>query len=331
MHRSFTDHFAALHRVSTHRRQFLRLGTATIGGVAAANFLSPLAFGGANSKPGKSVIFVYLAGGPSHLDMYDMKPEAPSEIRGEFRPMATKVPGMRVCELLPLHAQIADKLAIVNGVETIDTQSDSVVTTGYLAGDERPSLCQVAEVASGRAVHPGSPISSASQALSLAESGVPAVMVELGDSLPHGDWDTHGRVLSRRLNIFQELRAKLPAYDHFIHDLVTGLYGRGLDRDVLVVACGEFGRTPWINRYGGRDHWAPCGSVLFAGGGLRMGQVVGNTGRIGERSISKPYTAQNVLSTIYRHLGIDPALPITLADGSTGPLLDERQVIEELV
>jgi uncharacterized protein (DUF1501 family) len=141
-------------------------------------------------------------------------------------------------------------------------------------------------------------------------------------SLPHGDWDTHGKVLGRELSIFAELRDKLPAYDAAIHRLITGIFDRGLDQDVLVIAGGEFGRTPWINKYGGRDHWAPCGSLLFAGGGLKMGQTIGNTGPIGEReqSRSRPYSAQNVLATIYRHLGIDPAA-----------LLDDHRVIEELI
>ncbi len=277
----------------TTRRDFLRSGAMTLGGLALpAIFQSPLKAASIASRQNKSVIFVYLGGGPSQLDMYDMKPNAPLDIRGEFRPINTVVPGMRVCEHLPLHAKIADKFAIVNGVETIDTHSASVITTGYLADSQRPNLLEMK-----------------------------AVRFQTPD-LPHGDWDTHGKVLGRELSIFAELRDKLPAYDQAIHSLVTDLYDRGLDKDVLLVACGEFGRTPWINKYGGRDHWAPCGSVLFAGGGLKMGQVIGDTGPIGEReqSRSRPYTAQNVLATIYRHLGIDPA-----------PLLDDTRVIEELI
>jgi hypothetical protein len=347
MHRRSAESSAASGRVTSTRRRFLQAGSVALGGIAAAGMLPVAAFGSGTLRRGKSVIFVYLAGGPSHLDMYDMKPEAPVEIRGEFRPIATKVPGFRVCEHLPLHARIADKLAIVNGVETLDTQNDSVVTTGYLRQAQRPSFCEVAATV-GRVGAPkgysgfrvrqaevadfSDPVVQVRHALSLAESGTPAVMVTLaGNCLPHGDWDTHGKVLSRRLNIFQELRAKLPVYDRAIYRLVTDLYRRGLEQDVLVVACGEFGRTPWINRHGGRDHWASCGSVLFAGGGLRTGQVVGHTGPIGERSISKPYTAQNVLATIYRHLGIDPAMPITTRDGNMASLLNERNVIEELV
>jgi uncharacterized protein (DUF1501 family) len=114
-------------------------------------------------------------------------------------------------------------------------------------------------------------------------------------------------VLGRQVNIFEELREKLPAYDRLLYGLITDIYDRGLDRDVLIVACGEFGRAPWINEHGGRNHWAPSGSVLFAGGGLKMGQVIGDTGPIGERERlrSQPYTAGNVYATIFRHLGFD--------------------------
>jgi hypothetical protein len=273
---------------AANRRDFLKTSVASLGGLALPAALPLLAKAASGSQAGaaqinallssgkKSVVLLNLAGGPSHLDMYDMKPSAPAEIRGEFRPINTNVPGMQVCEYLPLHAKIADKFAIVNGVQTIDSHSPAIVSTGALASDERPSL--------------------------LDHQAVAAPPLEL----PHGDWDTHGRVLGRKLSIFQELRAKLPAYDRIVHDLVTGIYDRGLDQDVLLVAWGEFGRTPWINQYAGRNHWASCGSVLFAGGGLKMGQTIGNTGPIGEReqSRSQPYTAENVLATIYRHLGV---------------------------
>jgi hypothetical protein len=335
MHRS-AESSAAPTRFATSRREFLQTGSLALGGIAAAGVFPNSSFGGQGVNRGKSVIFAYLAGGPSHLDTYDMKPDAPAEIRGEFRPIPTNVLGMRVCEHLPLHARIADKLAIVNGVETIDTHSDAVITSGNLPQAKRLSFNEVAARVQSSALKvqddSSDPIAQVRHALSLAENGVSAVMVTLaGNCLPGGDWDTHGKVLSRSTSSFDELKAKLPVYDRAIYRLVTDLHRRGLDEDVLVVACGEFGRTPWINRYGGRDHWAPCGSVLFAGGGLRTGQVVGDTGPIGERSASKPYTAQNVLATIYRHLGIDPSMAIRMSDGQFVPLLDQRQAIEELI
>jgi MYXO-CTERM domain-containing protein len=307
------------------RRQFLKTGAMTLGGLALPELLRrpveaaiqrplhatilPLANAAARGE--KSVLFVYLAGGPSQLDMYDMKPDAPAEIRGEFRPTGTNVSGVRVCEHLPLHAKIADKFAIVNGLETIDTHSAAVVTSGYPASEMRPGFAD-------------------GSARAFLNKGV----VQFQNlSLPHGDWDTHGRILGRKLSIFDELRDKLPAYDHAIHGLITDIYDRGLDQDVLLVACGEFGRTPWINQHGGRNHWAPSGSVLFAGGGLKMGQVIGDTGPIGERdcSRSRPYTAQNVLATIYRHLRIDPTMTIRTADGRSVPLLDDARPIAELI
>lgn len=288
----------------TTRREFLKHSATAVGGLALPGLLTTGAMASLVSPQSRrSVVFVYLAGGPSHLDMYDMKPEAPAEIRGEFRPISTNVPGIRFCEHLPLHAKIADKLAIVNGVQTIDAHGPAIVTTGSLGSQHRSGLESISQV-----------------------------RIEQPD-LPHGDWDTHGRVLGRKLSIFDELRDKLPAYDASIHRIVSDIDDRGLDKDVLVVACGEFGRTPWINQHGGRNHWAPCGSVLFAGGGLKMGQVIGDTGPIGERdrSRSQPYTAQNVLATIYRHLGIDPSATIRTAGGQSLPLLDDSRPIAELI
>ncbi len=249
MHANFNGGFFTESPRGATRREFLQTAGLGLGSVALAGV--PWV-GKLRKSSQKSVIFIYLKGGPSQLDMYDMKPEAPAEIRGEFRPINTNVPGMQVCEHLPLHAKIADKLAIVNGVQSIDTHS-SAALTGHSADCGRPGIDEIA-----------------------------SVCVQI-PSLPHGDWDTHGRVLGRKLSIFQELREKLPAYDRLIYELVGGIYDRGLDQHVLVVACGEFGRTPWINEHGGRNHWATSGSVLFAGGGLRMGQVIGETGPIGER------------------------------------------------
>ena len=110
------------------RREFLKTGAIALGGLALPALSAPFAHAiSAATRGSKSVIFVYLAGGPSHLDMYDMKPDAPAEIRGEFRPIHTNVPGMNVCEHLPLHAKIADKFAIVNGLESVDIHDPSVL------------------------------------------------------------------------------------------------------------------------------------------------------------------------------------------------------------
>jgi uncharacterized protein (DUF1501 family) len=166
----------------------------------------------------------------------------------------------------------------------------------------------------------------------LVEAGVSVVTLSAaGTIFPGGDWDTHAGTDQRSETNFGNLRRKLPEYDNAVHALVTDLHERGLDKDVAVVVWGEFGRTPKINKTGGRDHWAPAGNVLIAGGGLKMGQVIGDTGPKAERSRTTVYTPQNVLSTLYRVLGIDPGM--TLPDFSGRPmyLLDEREPITELV
>src|ERR1700682_5543854 len=97
------------------RRSWLRIGGLALGGLSLPQILRAQAAGGARS-PAKGIIMVLLPGGPSHLDMYDLKPDAPAEIRGEFRPISTNVPGVDICELMPRLAGMADKLAIVRSL-----------------------------------------------------------------------------------------------------------------------------------------------------------------------------------------------------------------------
>src|SRR5262245_11571998 len=96
-------------RAPLSRRSFLQLGALSLGGLTLADLLRARAQGAANPRTHKSVIMVFLGGGPSHIDTYDMKPDAPAEYRGEFKPIATNVPGLELCELMPLQAKIADK------------------------------------------------------------------------------------------------------------------------------------------------------------------------------------------------------------------------------
>jgi uncharacterized protein (DUF1501 family) len=168
----------------------------------------------------------------------------------------------------------------------------------------------------------------------LVETGVSVVSVaarfpvRLGGGINDpGGWDTHGYN-------FQILRAKLPLYDQAVTALLTDLHERGLSQDVAVVIWGEFGRTPRIgdSTPDGRGHWQTAGCALLAGGGLRMGQVIGETDARAERPRTRPYTAQNVLATLYHVLGIDPATT-TLTDHSGRPqfLLDRPEKIEALI
>lgn len=412
----------------------------------------------------KAVIMVCLNGGPSHLDMYDLKPEAPVEIRGEFQPIRTKVPGFEISELMPLQSRIADQLALVRSVEwpLDDGHHLHLVFTGFPKSDARPSFGSiVSRVRSERGQasplpsyvsmaqfppHPvltrheeptylgpafrpfvpfeagplvnseinytgpgagkvqnlelaggltldrladrtrlldaldqlhrqmdvraemagmdafthqaldmiGSQRVSAAFDLSrepaevraryggdvvckndpdrrrcwegskfllarrLVEAGVPVV------TLAAGVWDTHS-------DHFTYQRDYVPRLDHSLHALVTDLHERGLDKDVAVVVCGEMGRSPKVNKTAGRDHWPAAGFALFAGGGLRMGQVIGATDAQGQRPQTRPYSPQNILATLYHVLGIDPAMTFRDHAGRPRYLLDDQQVISELV
>src|SRR5262249_43530619 len=114
------------------RRDFLRLGGLGLGGLMLSDLLRLRAQ--EQAPRSKSVIMVLLIGGPSHIDMYDLKPDAPQDIRGEFKPIATKTPGMQICELMPLQAQIADKLAIIRNLKfSGDDHSGEELTTGFRA------------------------------------------------------------------------------------------------------------------------------------------------------------------------------------------------------
>src|SRR2546423_1820211 len=105
------------HRRGYSRRSFLQVGTLALGGLGLADILRQPAIAGEKASRPKSAILIHLSGGPSHLDMYDMKPQAPAEYRGEFSPINTNVPGMEICELMPLQAKIADKFAILRGAQ----------------------------------------------------------------------------------------------------------------------------------------------------------------------------------------------------------------------
>jgi hypothetical protein len=151
----------------------------------------------------------------------------------------------------------------------------------------------------------------------LIEAGVGFV------TLSYGGWDTHG-------NNFPTLKRQLPILDRGIASFVQDLAECGLSDEVVLVVWGEFGRTPRINRGGGRDHWSPAMSALVAGGGLKMGQAVGATTARGESPKDRPYTVPQLLSTLYRAIGIDPAQ--TFPNGSGRPMyvLDDRDPVREL-
>ena len=435
----------------SHRRDFLRAGALGLGGLTLPDLLRLRAAQGATGKTPRAVIMVCLAGGPSHLDMYDMKPNAPADIRGEFKPIRTNLPGFDICEHMPRQATIADKLALVRTVQFVEPMQHELeeVYTGFPRASRRPSFGAVVskfrggdaklppyvsleyntgtasyespqylgaahrplQISGGagvrnlsltREISPArlddrrgllksfdtmrrdldakrdgadmdaftaraldiitSPkardafdlskepakvrakygnkddkyIYIGKQANSpwdgqkfllarrLVEAGVPVV------TLRAGQWDHHGNVVtSAGSTIFSGLKTALPLLDQSIHALVTDLHDRGLEKEVLVVVWGEFGRTPKITQ-NGRDHWPDNGFALFAGA-VKAGQVVGETDSKGQRPKTRAVGAQNVLGTIYHALGIDWTQKVPDFGGRPVQLLDDGDPIAELV
>ena len=144
-------------------------------------------------------------------------------------------------------------------------------------------------------------------------------------SLGHGFWDTH-------VGNFAHLRQHLPLFDQGISALVEDIYARSLDRDVTVVVWGEFGRPPRINKNAGRDHWVRVNSVILSGGGMKVGQVIGATDKLGALAVSRPVHFRDILATIYHNLGIDPYGFIRdKSDRPVNILPPTTEVIQELV
>jgi uncharacterized protein (DUF1501 family) len=153
----------------------------------------------------------------------------------------------------------------------------------------------------------------------LIEAGVGCVTLAIGS------WDTHG-------SNFKTLKQQLPHLDQGVANLIQDLHDRGMDKDVVTVMWGEFGRTPKINNQdGGRDHWSPVMSALVAGGGLKMGQAIGASSARGEYPKDRPFRAPQVLSTLYRSLGIDPAMTFPNGSGRPMYILDDREPVTELL
>jgi hypothetical protein len=439
--------------VGVLRREFLQVGFSGLLGLSLPGFLglrSRAAVAGragsrrdpeapTTSPRAQSLILVFLTGGLSHLDSFDMKPEAPEGIRGEFRPIETAVPGIPYCEHLPRLAARADKLAVVRSLAhayTNHLNATHEVLTGHpqpgaffdkvASRDDYPCYASAVDairprrdgipsgvllptfLMEGPLIWPGqhagflgprndpwqvrqdpsrpgfgfdgltlpaglsverldrrkalldrlsaqrdslgdltAPVQDPfldqverayslllsgkvarafdlsgedprlrdrygrhmfGQSLLLArrlvEVGVPIVQVNLGRVQT---WDTHSanfRSLKERL---------LPPTDQGVAALLDDLAARGLLDQTLVIVTGEFGRTPRIgkstgnvNSRDGRDHWAAVFSAVFAGAGVRGGQTIGQSDKIGAYPASRPYTPADLAATVYRAFGIDP-------------------------
>lgn len=429
------------------RRSFLRVGTLALGGLTLADLLRLRALAGPNPSRAKSAIMIHLSGGPSHLDMYDMKPLAPVEYRGEFNPIPTNVPGLEICELMPMQARIADKFAILRGAQIANLHTGNMFYSGYpwqesprasIPGEaRRPALGSVvSRLRPGakdmpsyvsienhfdweRAYYAGvehEPLrvggSSPREAIDnmgrprdvtaarltdrhglLSDLDLVRRDLELGEAargvdrfrqraldivssnrvrdafdlekespetrarygqgpFRHGPHPGRSLLLARRLieagvsvvtvgvhswdthrENFLTLREQLPVLDRALHALITDLADSGLLDDVVIVMGGEFGRTPRIGDVtpDGRSHWPEAGFLWIAGGGLKTGQTIGATDARGEAIVGNPIGMQSVLATVYRVLGIDPAITIADHNGRPQVILDHRAPLSALL
>jgi hypothetical protein len=442
------EHFNARQReglLVVHRRSVLKASLAGIAGLSLPKLLAARGMAGNSASRHKSVILLWMTGGPSHIDTWDPKPAMPYEIRGPFEVIQSKLPGVYLCEHLPKQAAMMDKLTIIRSVDARHSnhEPNQVFQTANAAAE--PRINREAEmypaIASliGKICGPNDPamppyvvlnmksrshlawggylgkrydpfdgnqapklfgqlgaipheritsrtqlradldqlrreldLNGAMQALDsfeqqavqliagdrarqvfditrepeairqrygdhpwcqqallarrLVESGVNFVTIDLSNHSASGTWDTHGDNIPPYGGISSGLKPLLPVFDHLLTTLVADLDERGLLDDVLVIAMGEFGRTPRIGTQGstdGRDHWPSVSCLTMAGGGLRHGQVIGASERDGGQIKERPVTPGDLAATIYRHMGVP--LDATYLDFRGRP----RHIVEE--
>ena len=420
------------------RRDWLRLGTMGAVGLRWGDLSALGAFANGSKPDARAVIVLWLWGGPSHLDTFDMKPEAPLEYRGPFESIATNVPGMRVCELLPRLSRRADRFALVRGLHHESNDhgvAGTIALTGNIAGAvgldgqtqgnalkpstgaivgrlhkgkagalppylilgdplhqglkrvvgegggtlgsaydpfridyepgvglKLPSVTLPDEVTparldgrwnllrqvggSARPTRGPDPPAEMDRHYALAhtliasrrslaaldvegepggvreaygphrfgqccliarrlvEAGVPFVQVnwsthvEGPEDAGDGGWDMHDRYFE----IMQDRHGWM--LDRALSALLDDLHGRGMLESTLVLAVGEFGRTPKINDKAGRDHWNHCYSALLAGGGVQGGRIIGASDKRGEYPADRPVTPADLNATILARLGV---------------------------
>ena len=442
------------------RRSFLKAGVLGCGGLTLATLLRIEAH--ADSSPSQlsrsqkpSVIILWMRGGPSHIDMWDPKPDAPAEYRGEFGVSTTKVPGILLSDMLPQCGRIMDKWSIIRSLHHEDaghSSGDQICFTGYPSGpnpDENampscgsivskqlshltphlPAYVMIPRMVPGTgAAHLGvahKPFETGADPASPGPFKVPnfsspegVTLERLGDrkSLLNNfdqlrrELDTSGQMvamdqfnqhaweivtspaardafdldqepasvrerygfmpafdpgaanrcgapawsqrvlLARRLveagvrlvtvdlrwwdthvKGFDSLRRGfLPRFDRAYSALIEDLERRGLLESTLVIAWGEFGRTPRVNNDAGRDHYPNVFSAAMAGGPVKGGRALGESDAKGAFPKSNPKTPQDVLATMYRHLGVDTSTEYLNGAGRPIPVLASGNPIEEL-
>jgi hypothetical protein len=292
------------------RRDFIRLGAF---GAAPQSFLRARRTGGA------SCILIWQSGGCSHLDTFDMKPHAPAGYRGEFKPIPTNVPGIHICEHLPLTARQMDKFTILRSIRASETNHERAANR-FISGLPRPKTFQMVPAAdrglqrsSVRERYGHTELGRwCLEARRMVERGAPFVTVPAR----RFSWDTHAAGFRTMRDVL------LPEFDRAFSALLEDLHERGMLETTLVVAMGEFGRTPKINRAGGRDHHSRAWSVCLAGAGIPGGRVLGATDANGTDVVDLPVEPPDLLRTIQTILGAGPAeAPANVAGG---------RVIEEI-
>jgi uncharacterized protein (DUF1501 family) len=354
------------------RRGFLRTASVASAGLALD---SSSLVGAAHRSDDRSMILLLLVGGPSQLETWDPKPNAPAEVRGPFQSIATRIPGVRINENLPRMAQRVDRLAIVRSLHhdaaPIHETGHQLVQTGKLCqlGDEHPHVGAVLSHAlrARGSVPPfvliPRPIGHTGVNISHGQSGgwlgatydpIPidvdaprlppgrlGVALDL-DREPEATRDAYGRttfgrscLVARRLveagvrvvtiNMFTTVfntpswdchgsgpfstladyaASVLPTFDRAFSALLDDLEQRGRLESTLVVATGEFGRTPWLNKSAGRDHWPGVWSALLAGAGIGGGRVVGASDVRAAEPADRPVSPAELAATMLRCLGI---------------------------
>lgn len=437
------------------RRDFLRTGAVGLSSFGLADLLRSESFAGSDGAKGKSMIVLWLWGGPSHMETFDLKPDAPIEYRGEFRPIATNVPGIEICEHLPLLAKMADKYSLVrslhhdspghvNSTHTLlsayvgevvenppfqpkypdvravisrvkgprvpqlpthvampytkyfgsaylgnhldpllvaaDPNKDNFSVPSFAVDDAlRPRFGQridllnqfdryrrdldtsgamrsldhfqheAATILTSNAARKAFDIKLESAetrdrygrtdvgqrcllARRLVEAGVRLVTIDF--SMVAGQkafsWDDHASVW----NIFEQMKIRLPVLDQVVSALISDLYERQLQDDVLFVVMGEMSHTPRLSNYNGnpgREHWGQTMSVFLSGGGLRMGQAVGATSIKGDEPAVRPFTPNDFQATLYHAMGIPLDLSFQNFAGRPTPILPTGSPISELI
>jgi uncharacterized protein (DUF1501 family) len=420
------------------RREFLRVGTLGAGALTLGGLLAARAAAAKAGKPlkNRSVIWLWLAGGPTHIETFDPKLDAPSEYRSVTGESATKMAGVTIGGTLPQIASVAHKMAIVRSFAHTNSGhagGTHYVTTGYDNRSidnggvpTRPSVGSiVARVRGANDAHTGmptyvrltaptrlgidgpaflgascAPFDPAGQALknmtlavsekrlddrrtllagldrmnsivdrsgmmdgidrfeeqafNLVLGGAPAAfdlskekpktvarygkglgeqllrarrLCEAGCgfvTLSYGGWDMHQQIETN-------MKRRSPEFDQAVSAFVSDVAQRGLSDDILLVITGEFGRTPKVNKNAGREHWAPLSSLVLSGGGLRMGQVVGESAPKADMPKSKPIRPQDLMATMFHVLGIDPQVQFVNPAGRPVSMIEEGRPIEELV